>query len=171
MIIILFIFLSSISLSQTRYFIQQYGVGNGGGILVTSNYKIFASVGLPWSGSTSGDNYIISSGFWHSNVVTDVEISSKIPDFYQLKQNYPNPFNPRTVIEYAIPEESKVTIKIYNVLGQEVSTLVNGIEQAGFYKVLWEPKDLSSGAYFCVMLAKSEKRGLFVEVKKLIYTK
>ena len=74
---------------------------------------------------------------------------------YSLSQNYPNPFNPTTVIEYTIPEESQVTLKIYDVLGQEVETLVNEEENVGKYQVQFNGSRLASGVYFYRLVAGS----------------
>ncbi|MDR8392041.1 choice-of-anchor D domain-containing protein [Aliifodinibius sp. S!AR15-10] len=70
-----------------------------------------------------------------------------IPENFRLKQNYPNPFNPATKIEYAIPNETQVSIKVYNMAGKEVATLVNETKPAGNYEVTWNAKDISSGIY------------------------
>ena len=75
-----------------------------------------------------------------------VEIAS--PKEFSLEQNYPNPFNPSTTIRYNIPERSFVSIKVYDVLGNEIATLVNGDKQAGNYKIDWNAGSLSNGVYF-----------------------
>ena len=70
-----------------------------------------------------------------------------IPEKFSLSQNYPNPFNPTTVIEYSIPNESKISLKIYDVLGREILSLVNGVKSAGKYKVNWNASNMASGVY------------------------
>jgi hypothetical protein len=65
-----------------------------------------------------------------------------------LKQNYPNPFNPSTTISYDLPSTGTVRLAVYNILGQEVSTLVNQIQNAGSYKVVWNASGAASGVYF-----------------------
>jgi hypothetical protein len=72
-----------------------------------------------------------------------------LPDGYRLSQNYPNPFNPDTEIRYAIPRDEKVTVKVYNIAGAEVATLVGGPQAAGSYAVRWNARDRASGVYFC----------------------
>jgi hypothetical protein len=72
-----------------------------------------------------------------------------IPRDFVLKQNYPNPFNPDTWIEYALPSKSRVSIVIYNVIGQAVATIQDGIQPAGSWKVHWDASSLASGVYFC----------------------
>ncbi len=87
----------------------------------------------------------------------------EFPMRFVLHQNYPNPFNPSTTIGYELPARSRVVLKIYNLLGQEVATLVDEETQAGRYEVMWDAGDFSSGVYF-YQLGASE----FVQTKKLI---
>jgi uncharacterized membrane protein len=92
---------------------------------------------------------------------------------YALYQNFPNPFNPATTISFSISEESYVSLKIFNILGQEVKTLVNEDEQAGRYKLNFNAEDLSSGIYFYSINVVSNKgrAGNYSSVKKMIYLK
>ena len=85
---------------------------------------------------------------------------------FGLNQNYPNPFNPTTQISYAVPQKSYLTLKIYNILGQEVMTLFDGVRNAGNYKVTFDGKGLSSGVYLYQLKAEN-----FVETKKLMILK
>jgi hypothetical protein len=89
-----------------------------------------------------------------------------LPDQYALDQNYPNPFNPATTIRYGIPNAAKVTMKIYNVLGQEVATLVDTDQTAGTYNVRFDAGSLASGMYLYRITA-----GQFVQVKKMLLLK
>ena len=89
-----------------------------------------------------------------------------IPAKYYLSQNYPNPFNPVTNLEFGIPDLGFVTLKIYDVIGRELVTLVNEIKKPGYYKVTFNASDLSSGVYFYRMTA-----GDFVAVKKFLVLK
>jgi type IX secretion system substrate protein len=75
------------------------------------------------------------------------EVGSEIPSKYALSQNYPNPFNPSTVINFSIPESGLVTMKVYNLLGQEVAELVNDVKSAGSYEVSFDATDFTSGLY------------------------
>lgn len=89
-----------------------------------------------------------------------------IPNYYKLEQNYPNPFNPSTTINYSVPASSFVTLKVYDVLGNEISTLVNEEKPSGNYEVefnVGQTISLSSGIYFYKLSA-----GPFVETKKMI---
>ena len=85
------------------------------------------------------------------------------PEMFALGQNYPNPFNPSTTISYQLPSRSHVTLKVFNLLGQETAVLVNGIESPGFKSVQWNASGVASGLYLYKLQA-----GKFVETKKLI---
>lgn len=85
---------------------------------------------------------------------------------FELDQNYPNPFNPTTTIRYKLPEKSFVTIKVYDVIGNQVVVLVNDEKVAGIYEVDFDGKDLSSGIYFYTL-----KTDNFKETRKMILLK
>jgi hypothetical protein len=106
--------------------------------------------------------------YWQDefDIVTGVNDLVSIPNNYSLSQNYPNPFNPTTTIKYAIPERSFVELKVYNALGQEVTTLVNQEQDTGFYEVSIKAAHLSSGVYLYKL-----KAGTYVETKKMILLK
>ncbi len=97
--------------------------------------------------------------------ITEV-INEIIPDKYSLEQNYPNPFNPSTTIEFSIPKNSYVTLKVYNVLGKEVATLVNEQIDAGIKKVSYDASNLNSGVFFYTIEA-----GSYNETKKMVLLK
>ncbi|MCJ7553749.1 MAG: T9SS type A sorting domain-containing protein, partial [Ignavibacteriaceae bacterium] len=99
-------------------------------------------------------------------IVTGIEDEIQVPLTFSLEQNYPNPFNPTTTIEYQIPEMSFVTLKIYDVLGSEVATLVNEEKSVGTYELNWNAANLPSGVYFYRIQA-----GSFIETKKMVLLK
>jgi len=102
-----------------------------------------------------------------SNALVSVnKLNKSIPEQFYLSQNYPNPFNPATKIKYQIPELSIVTLKIYDVLGSEVATIVNEEKLGGSYEVEFEGSDLPSSIYFYRLQA-----GNYVETKKMILLK
>ncbi len=101
------------------------------------------------------------------NPLTGVETSaSNVPTRYELSQNYPNPFNPTTNIRYSIVKSSKVTLQVYNILGQMVKTLVNEVQSPGHYTITFNAETLASGIYFYRIQA-----GNFIATKKLILLK
>jgi photosystem II stability/assembly factor-like uncharacterized protein len=99
-------------------------------------------------------------------IITDVNQNNSVPTSFTLSQNYPNPFNPSTKIKYQIANSGRVTLKIYDLLGREVSTLVNETKPAGNYEVKFDGSSLTSGVYFYRMQCNS-----FIETKKFILMK
>jgi hypothetical protein len=97
--------------------------------------------------------------------------SIQSPSVFALNQNFPNPFNPATTIVYNIPVTSDVTLKVYNLLGQEVKALVNGIQNIGKYSVQFDGTNLASGMYFYVLEANTFEGQKFTEVKKMVLIK
>jgi len=97
--------------------------------------------------------------FTYSDVV---EFNVNRPKEFVLQQNYPNPFNPTTVINYVVPQTSPVSIKLYDLTGQEVAVLVNEVKESGTYRVTLDAKNLASGVYIYRMIA-----GDFTSVKKM----
>ncbi len=109
-----------------------------------------------------------------SSVPVIPAVGAGIPDHFALQQNYPNPFNPSTTIEYQIPEDAVVDIKVYNLLGQEVRSLVEGYQSAGYHRVVFGAATLPSGVYFYRFNASAVsggKAGRFQETKKLVLLK
>jgi hypothetical protein len=100
-------------------------------------------------------------------MVTSVEDqSNEFPSQFVLEQNYPNPFNPTTTIQFQIPNSSFVNIIVYDLLGNEIATLVNADKSPGTYETVFNASNLSSGMYFYKVQA-----GSFVEIKKMILLK
>lgn len=100
---------------------------------------------------------------------TEEAVSSpkeEIPEEFALEQNYPNPFNPVTVISYQLPESSEVTLEVFNMLGQRVTTLVNETQEAGRYEVSFDASQLSSGAYLYRIQADD-----FIETRQMMFVK
>ncbi|MCW8818082.1 MAG: T9SS type A sorting domain-containing protein [Ignavibacteriaceae bacterium] len=111
----------------------------------------------------NGFVYDVSDGVFTIDVVSSLgeELESN-PTEFNLAQNYPNPFNPSTTIRYAVPKTSQVSIKIYDLTGQEVASLVNEVKEVGTYEVKFDARNLASGVYLYKMIA-----GDFSSVKKL----
>ena len=102
-------------------------------------------------------------------LVTGVE-ETRIPTVFALQQNYPNPFNPSTTLRYQLPREAHVTLRIWTALGQEVATLVDRVEEAGYKSVVWRAENVSSGVYF-YRLTATAGRTSFTDVGKMLVLK
>ncbi|MGB5895882.1 MAG: T9SS type A sorting domain-containing protein, partial [Ignavibacteriaceae bacterium] len=106
---------------------------------------------------------IDNDGAYEYSDIIEVEF---VPTEFTLYQNYPNPFNPATKIKYSIPKESEVTVKVFDILGAEVITLLNEEKEAGVYEVDFNAQRLASGVYFYRLQA-----GSFIEAKKMVLMK
>jgi len=87
----------------------------------------------------------------------------ELPKDFSLSQNYPNPFNPQTAIRYALPGDAQVRLVVYNVAGQEIETLVNEEQEAGYHECVWDGKDVATGIYFYRLRARD-----FMQTRKMI---
>jgi hypothetical protein len=92
--------------------------------------------------------------------------TNEIPDRIELNQNYPNPFNPTTTINFDLPKNEFVTLKVYDLLGKEIKTLVEGLHKAGKYNIVADMSNLSSGIYFYTLRTDN-----FVDTKKMTLLK
>ncbi len=115
-----------------------------------------------------GVNVTLGSEMYLDDIELSMDIVSDVEDefqplTFQLMQNYPNPFNPSTKIQYQVSNTSHITLKVYDVLGNEVATLVNEEKQAGIYELYFNASSLSSGVYLYKIQA-----GSFIETKKMI---
>jgi hypothetical protein len=100
------------------------------------------------------------------DIADGVDEAVGLPQEFALQQNYPNPFNPSTVIRYQLPVNSVVSLKIYNMLGQEIGVLVDEEQEAGFKSVAWSAANIPSGIYFYKLHA-----GSYSAVKKMMLVK
>ena len=121
---------------------------------------------IGYAGSST-DSSAIPSNYWlYTTGLNYGKKQSKIPQSFHLFQNYPNPFNPSTTIKYDLPKEGFVSLKIFNILGKKVRTLVSENESAGTYNISFNASDLPSGIYFDRLSS-----GNFAQVKKLLLLK
>ena len=130
----------------------------------------FESVGgriTSYGQSTPRDSALARILAWFdAPLALDDGVDVGIPTAFRLDQNYPNPFNPITTIKYGLPQESNVTLKVFDILGREVSTLVNEHQDAGYHQIYWDASGYSSGIYFYQIQA-----GEFIDTKKLLLLK
>ena len=136
------------------------------GLPITENgrsYSTTETCTAPYSGLTTGR--VVNCGV-NITPISGITPVSNIPDKYSLSQNYPNPFNPTTKIKFDIPKQGLVSVKVYDVLGKEVATLVNEVKSAGSYNIDFNGTNLSSGVYFYRL-----ESGTFIETKKMMLIK
>ncbi|OGU41471.1 MAG: hypothetical protein A2315_01750 [Ignavibacteria bacterium RIFOXYB2_FULL_35_12] len=149
---------------------------NMGGIYSNADNKILSTLGESVIGNATNSSNQVLSGFWNvykQNVITSIEDEETVPIQFKLEQNFPNPFNPTTKISWQSPVGSLPdgkagwqTLKVYDVLGNEVAMLVNEERAAGRYEITFDAVHLSSGIYFYTLRA-----GNFVEMKKMVLIK
>jgi hypothetical protein len=141
--------------------------GSGPGSYDFADWWITDSLGLTHMIGEPGITYNMTGARINEIIygtVLDVQKqTTSFPDKSRLEQNYPNPFNPSTTIRYALPQRSHVTLTVFNTLGQQVASLVNGDEEAGYHDVRLDASGLASGMYFYHLTA-----GDYVKTKKLV---
>mgnify|MGYP000938694870 CR=1 FL=1 len=131
---------------------------------VTDSIPIYQPV--PFELVVSDDRFLVIDAGYALSVDEGI-----LPEVFALHQNYPNPFNPVTTIRYDVPEQSHVTMEIYNLLGQKVATLVNGIQEPGYHAIMWNGTNMSGAAMSSGMYFYHIQAGDFRSVKKLILVK
>jgi len=166
--VLLFVFfLSEILIAQIQISIAV--LSNGGEKQSNGNYMLVGTVGQVGVDLITNTNYRLQSSFWnvyYQDVIVDVEEEEILPIVYKLEQNYPNPFNPSTIIKFAVPERSIVLIKIYDILGSEILTLVNEEMERGWYERVFNASGSASGMYIYRMQA-----GNYISTKKMLLIK
>jgi photosystem II stability/assembly factor-like uncharacterized protein len=148
-------------------------------VIVSTNYGNNWSDAIPptkWGTSItsikqdeSGNLFFGTSGegLFEVDIITNINEETKYTlSGFKLSQNYPNPFNPTTAIKFELPERRQVTLKVYDVLGNEIATLVNEEKPGGSYEVEFNASNLTSGIYFCRLQA-----GSYIETRKMILLK
>ncbi len=101
----------------------------------------------------------------------EIAIQVSAPEKFGLFQNYPNPFNPSTTIEYTKPISGNVVLKIYDAIGREVVTLLEGVKEAGFHQQVWNASTVATGMYIYQLAYKNQKGELEFYRKKMLLTK
>jgi|SRR3989304_2110128 len=156
--------------------------GSASAISQSGNTALASSVGESFIGLSQNGNSWIGTGFLPGlttqSGVTAVENEATLPLSFELYQNFPNPFNPSTTILFDLPWQSRVTVAVFDLLGQRVTTLVNDEKSPGRYSVVWYGRDenrahVASGVYFYRIQAESlgGRKETFVRTKKLLILK
>lgn len=151
--------------SFTDYSVYSECNGIGQGDVNRIRYKIEAVDNTDWA-SVFSDFVSFTSQYIDRGGDDSPVLSTVLPKEYELLQNYPNPFNPVTKINYALPKQGFVTLKIYDITGREIRTLVNVVKQAGYYTVDFNGSNLASGVYFYRI-----QSGSFINVRKMVLVK
>ena len=147
----------------------------------TSTAEDFSNWQYEWNVSQEGPITILTQAIDklgneetpHGITVTDVEEKAQNPNptEFALSQNYPNPFNPETTIEYQLPEKARISLKIYNLMGQEITTLVDEEKEAGYFKAIWDGRDFGGRKVASGIYVYQIRAGDFVASRKLIMMK
>ena len=144
-----------------------YGSTDLGNTWQLYNAGLQSLYGFILAQAPNGGNYATSGdGVFKSTGTTDVGNDGTAVNNFQLEQNYPNPFNPSTKISYNLPDQQHVSLKVYDVLGNEVTILVNEVKSAGSHSIDFNASQLGSGVYFYKLQA-----GNFSETKSMILIK
>ncbi len=173
---------------SANYIIPRYVIGSGGIIGANgTNHWHNATTGQTFVGGMQSPHYLLFSGFWlpaghEPNEVVNGEELADLPTTFELHQNYPNPFNPQTMIQYDLPYNCLVTVKVFNVVGQQIRLLSSQIQELGRARVVWDGRDdrgrmMGSGIYLYRVTAFGTEAGnnnaniLFQQTKKMLLIK
>jgi len=156
---------------QGQFVLRNVVFGAGAVTGESASYRVSGTLGEPFVGRAASSSFIVTLGFWatvppETTAPTAIEAIDTVPKRFSLDQNYPNPFNPATRIRYALPEPASARLTIYDVLGREVSLLVDRRQAAGTYEVTFEAGDLPSGVYFYRL-----ETGPFSEIRQMLLVK
>jgi hypothetical protein len=157
---------------------QSYSViwssfSGGFGTPKSDTTEIGSIIGQSFSGRGANSTTAITSGFLaRPNTVTSVgDKTGSLPLSFSLSQNFPNPFNPSTTIRFQVAAATHVTLKVYDVLGREVASLVDEEKTGGEYRVTFDAANVASGVYFYRLQANGAGGSTYVETRKLVLLK
>jgi len=175
-IFVLVLILIPTQFARSQYQTPYSVIGSGGNLSANSVYTLYSTVGESFTGHSSNSSHNQYEGFWYvyyEDIIVSVEDDLTMPATFKLEQNYPNPFNPTTIIRFGVPERSNVVLKIYDILGSEVATLVNEEMDAGWYERSFNATSLSSGVYIYRLeaVSTSEQLEKFISIKKMLLIK
>ena len=160
---------------EAKITVSKSKIGSAVAVFNDGNYRIAGSLAQP---ILQNPGQLTSGQLWYLGVqIITTEVAkneNSIPIEFSLDQNYPNPFNPTTTIQFTLPQASRVTLKLFDILGRELVTFVDKEMETGVHKVLFDATDFASGVYFYRIQAESENsdaRQAFVQSRKLIFIK
>lgn len=178
----------SLSLDQSgraNYIIAKHVIGTGGINGATSaNHFHRATAGQTFTGEMQGANHFLLAGFWLPGIGTTAvrpEEPMVLPTRFILHQNYPNPFNPQTTIQFDLPKPCRITVEVFNVVGQRIRLLISDVRGPGVIQVVWDGRDesgelMGSGIYLYRLIAHESGASpkvlvLFQALKKMAFIK
>jgi hypothetical protein len=123
-------------------------IAGGGGAAASADHQLIHTIGQPVINLTTASTYTLEQGFWYLPWVLVTGAETPGPFAYRLDQNFPNPFNPVTMIRFSLTRPSRVTVRVYDVAGRFVQTVVDEMMEAGEHSLPFEAKGLASGVYF-----------------------
>jgi hypothetical protein len=141
---------------------------------VSGNSSLRSTVGQSVVGNARSSGQMIQSGFFADTLFRATlsaigrDIAGGVPAVFQLSQNFPNPFNPTTTIRFQLAGAARVTLKVYDVLGREVASLVNDDKAAGEYTVTFNATAIASGVYIYRFQARAVGGSDYIETRKLV---
>ncbi len=143
-------------------------VASGGTAMGSANFGVSGTAGQVGTGQLKGENFAAQAGFWFTegSMVTAIGDLPEVSRVFALEQNYPNPFNPATTIEFILPRQALVKLRVFDATGRLVDEIVNEVRPAGTYREAFTAPSLASGIYFYRM----ETNG-FVQTRKLLLLK
>ena len=155
--------------ANAQYTITRSVIGAGMTPMSNGTYQVDGTIGQAVIGPVGGGGIFVGQGFWYTVIPTGGVKVNNVGDAagFSLEQNYPNPFNPSTKIEFSVPEATNVTIRVMNLLGEEVTRIVDGVKYGeGKYSIEFSADDLPSGTYIYRMDA-----GTFSASKRMVLLK
>ena len=161
--------LAAAAAAQSTYTVTGSVVSCGGGEVSSEVNRMAGSIGQGVIGVVSSDEYTAEIGFWYQPgwILTGVPDGDALSPVFMLSlKNRPNPFNPVTTIEFGVEQRTRVTVRLYDVRGREVKTIVDEERDAGSHSVVLNASGLASGVYLCRMEA-----GSFTAERKLVLLK
>jgi hypothetical protein len=150
-----------------------------GGVVgsTSSSYRVSATVGQVGVDLLAGATHRVYSGFWNPWLIGLVEAEEEggwhLPTTFSLNQNSPNPFSSETTVQYGLPKQSHVTLEVFNLRGERVRLLTNGVQEPGHHAVRWDGTDaagqrVGSGVYLCRMIARSAGGRAFMQSREML---
>lgn len=155
------------STANAQFTISKSVIGGGGGVMSGGNFSMYGTIGQPVIGPVSGGSFTVNQGFWYTVPAMDVKPRGGEVTGLELAQNFPNPFNPSTKIQFSLPERTTITLRVMNLLGEEVARIIDG---ETYEKGNWEADFVAEGIPSGTYVYRLEANGHILS-KKMVLTK